>query len=282
VEQLANTHQAEAWNGYEGEHWARHQDRWDAVGDGINSHLFAAAGIRPDDHVLDIGCGNGKTTRLAAKLACRGDALGVDLSGPMLAAARASAADEGIFNIEYRRGDAQVYPFEPGSFDVAISRGGVMFFDDPAVAFHNIRTALRPAGLLAIACFRRLEEQEWFVVLMSGLFGEPPRSEVDGSYAPGMFSLADPSRVDDLLMSAGFEGVSYRPVDVQMNYGRDAVEVADFWMTTGPVRFLRERGDASEEDLHQRLITALRPFETEDGVQLTGSYWVVTAVNSAR
>jgi len=141
---VTNIQQAEAWNGYEGRHWADNQTRWDAVADGINPHLFAAAAIGVDDRILDIGCGNGRTTRLAASLAARGRAVGVDLSAPMLARARASAEADGLANVEFRQADAQVHPFERAAFDVAMSRGGVMFFADPVTAFHNIGTALRP------------------------------------------------------------------------------------------------------------------------------------------
>lgn len=64
---ITNTTQAEAWNGYEGAQWARSQERWDAINDGFNQPLLDAAGIRDTDQVLDIGCGAGRTTRLAAQ-----------------------------------------------------------------------------------------------------------------------------------------------------------------------------------------------------------------------
>lgn len=52
---VVNTHQAEAWNGYEGEHWAANQGRWDVVSSDLNEHLLAAARIARTDRVLDIG-----------------------------------------------------------------------------------------------------------------------------------------------------------------------------------------------------------------------------------
>jgi len=91
---VVNTHQAEAWNGYEGVHWAQHQDRYDAMNSGFNEPLLAAASIGERDHVLDIGCGNGQITRLAARRAPQGRALGVDLSAPMLERARATRGED--------------------------------------------------------------------------------------------------------------------------------------------------------------------------------------------
>jgi SAM-dependent methyltransferase len=89
----------QAWNGYEGQHWADNQDRWDAVNAGFTRPLFDAAEIGASDRVLDIGCGNGLTSRLAAGGAADGRTIGMDLSTPMLARARASATRDGIPDI---------------------------------------------------------------------------------------------------------------------------------------------------------------------------------------
>ncbi len=105
---IANTQQAEAWNGWEGAHWARHRARYNAIVGAFNDSLFRAAAIAPDDRVLDVGCGTGHVTLLAARQACRGHVVGIDLSAPMLARARADAA--GIGNVRFEQGDAQVHP----------------------------------------------------------------------------------------------------------------------------------------------------------------------------
>lgn len=70
----------------------------------------------------------------------------------MLATARATATRDGLTNVRFIQGDAQVHPFTRGAFDVAISRGAVMCFNDPLAAFTNIREALRPGGRLAFVC----------------------------------------------------------------------------------------------------------------------------------
>lgn len=158
---LVNTEQAQAWNGYEGTHWARNQARWDAVNEGFNEPLLAAAAIGERDHVLDIGCGAGCTTRLAAQRASGGRVLGLDLSAPMLERARESAQSAHISNVFFEQGDAQAHPFEAGTFDVVISRYGVMFFADPVAAFTNIGKSLRPGGRMAFVCGAEAEGNEW-------------------------------------------------------------------------------------------------------------------------
>jgi ubiquinone/menaquinone biosynthesis C-methylase UbiE len=151
MQTIANRDHAEAWNGPEGVHWAENADRYDAMAEGINEPLLAAARIGEGDRALDIGCGTGFLTRLAARRAGGGSVLGVDLSAPMLTRARAVAAEEGITNVRFEQGDAQVYPFPAAAFDLAVSRGGVMFFADHVAAFANIGRALRPGGRLVFA-----------------------------------------------------------------------------------------------------------------------------------
>jgi SAM-dependent methyltransferase len=279
VESIVNTQQAEAWNGYEGQYWADHSEHWDAVAGGLNAPLFAAASIEPADRVLDIACGNGQTTRLAAGQAAPGYALGVDLSGPMVARARAVAAAEGVANVRFEHGDAQVYPFPRGEFDVAISRGGMTFFIDPVAAFANIATALRPGGRLAFVCLREMTQQEWFTVLRSAVLGRAPEPNTADPYAPGMFSLTDPDRIREVLTRAGFADVAVAAVEVPMVFGPDASRAAEMHLGTGPVRYhLRDSDWATENRALRALTDALRRFEGPDGVRLRGAYWVVTAV----
>ena len=104
--------------------------------------LRRACAIGGAERVLDIGCGTGQTTRDAARTAAAGSALGIDISGPMIARARELAAAEHLRNVRFEQGDAQVYSFPPQSFDVAISRFGTMFFADPIAAFRNLRAAI--------------------------------------------------------------------------------------------------------------------------------------------
>ncbi|GGP78805.1 class I SAM-dependent methyltransferase [Streptosporangium pseudovulgare] len=276
---VVNTHQAEAWNGYEGEHWAGNQDRYDAVNSGFNDHLLGAAAVGEGDRVLDIGCGNGQVTRLAARRAPLGHATGVDLSAPMLARARASAAAEGLANVTFEQGDAQVHPFPGAGSDVAVSRFGIMFFADPVAAFANIGRALRPGGRLAFLSLRRMEDNELgevFAAMARHLPRRPAAAEHDG---PGPESLADPGRVREVLSGAGFGKVDVTAVDAPQHWGRDAEDAGAFLGAWGPVRFLLDQVDpAAAAHAREALVEALRPFEQAGAVRLRGAAWLVTAV----
>ncbi|MCI2420737.1 class I SAM-dependent methyltransferase [Saccharopolyspora sp. K220] len=274
---IVNTQQADAWNGYEGSHWAEHQDRYDAVNSGFNEHLLSAASIGERDRVLDIGCGSGQTTCLAAARATRGRAVGLDLSAPMLRRARETAAREGVGNVSFEQGDAQVHSFPDGWFDVAISRFGVMFFADPVAAFANIRRALRPGGRLAFVCLRDMNSNDLGPVL-GALAEHLPALVPTDPHEPGPTSLADPARIREVLTDAEFSNVTAIPVEAPQVWGHDAADAADFLFEWGPIQAMRRDADpVATERAHAALIAAMRPHQQSDGVRLRGAAWQVTA-----
>jgi SAM-dependent methyltransferase len=264
---IVNTAQAEAWNGYEGEHWASHADRYDAVNDGFNGYVLDLVGR--DDRVLDIGCGNGRLTRLAAARAR--SATGVDLSGPMLATARARAAE--VPNVAFEQGDVQVHPFAEGGFDLAVSRFGVMFFADPVAAFANVRRALSPGGRLAFLCMAALAGTDLGKVFGAMAAYLPQPTGPDGS---GPTSFADPSRTTAVLTEAGFEDVECTRVEADQVWGRDVPDAARFISDWGPVRHHLGMVDtATAAKATEALTAALEPFASPEAVRLRGAAWLV-------
>src|SRR5262245_52278915 len=122
----------------------------------LGRRALAALAPHPGESVLDIGCGGGETAlELVRAVAPDGTVVGIDLSAAVLAFAQRAA--QGCERVRFVQADAEVFPFEPASFDAAFSRFGVMFFADPAAAFINIRRSLRPNGRLAFVCWRALE-----------------------------------------------------------------------------------------------------------------------------
>ena len=143
-----------------------------------NEVLRRALGVQADEHVLDIGCGSGQITREAARMAQAGSALGVDISAPAIDRARDLAQAEEIHNVTFECADAQVCPFPRARFDLAMSRFGTMFFDDPGAAFENVGRALRPGGRLVMMVWQAAERNEWEVAIrqaLAGTEGSPAR-----------------------------------------------------------------------------------------------------------
>lgn len=167
--EIANVDMAAAWDGEEGDDWSENAERYDAADREIWARFEGEVDIGEADQVLDIGCGTGKSTRSAARRASSGSVLGIDLSSRMLDRARRQSEDEGLTNIRYVQGDAQVHPFEPEVFDIAISSFGAMFFADPVAAFTNLARALRHDGRVAFVAWQRFENNEWLTEIFDAV-----------------------------------------------------------------------------------------------------------------
>ncbi|OKK01752.1 class I SAM-dependent methyltransferase [Amycolatopsis sp. CB00013] len=272
---IVNQQQAEAWNGWEGKLWADRPDRYNGMMAAFDAPLFEAADIRDGHAVLDVGCGAGLTTRIAAKKAGNGHALGIDLSAPQLKRARFDAAAEGITNIAFERGDAQVHPFDGPGFDVVISRGGVMFFADLVAAFTHLREAMAPAGRLAFVGPRSGDVDSAYARATAAL---APYLREPSPAARGMGSLLTPERITEVLTAAGFRDIGIKPVDADMGFGADAVDATDFLFSMAPIQHnLRNVEAASVAGLRDQVRDALGEFETPQGVRIPGGVWLVTA-----
>jgi SAM-dependent methyltransferase len=275
-----NSEQLRAWNGDEGEYWAAHADRFDRAVAPYHERLMSTAAISPGERVLDIGCGTGQTTRDAARAAGPGGAaLGVDLSSQMLDVARARAVDEGVGNATFEQVDAQVHPFDPASFDLAISRTGAMFFGDPVAAFTNIRRSLRSGGRMVMIAWQSPAENEWIREIAGALaVGRPlPTPPPD---APGPFSLSDPARVRALLGAAGFVDVDLTGVSAPEWFGADAGDAHAFvlglmdWM-------LRDLDDTARTQAADALRSTMDAHAGPGGVVFGSAAWVITATTRA-
>lgn len=115
-----------------------------------NPHRIAP--IDPGETVLDVGCGAGMDTLLAArKVGASGKAIGVDMTRAMIERAREGARMAGLANVEIREGDAEALPVEDRSIDVVISNGVLNLTPDKLKAFGEIARVLRPGGRLQLA-----------------------------------------------------------------------------------------------------------------------------------
>ncbi len=276
----ANAAQAEYWNADEARHWVVEQDRYDRMLAPFGARLLETAAVAPDGRVLDVGCGTGATTCDAARTAARGHAHGVDISRSMVEAARERARREGLTNVDFDVADAQTHAFDP-DFDVAISRFGVMFFDDPIAAFANIRAALKPgAGRFVFVCWQPVLENEWMVVPIAAVAQHVPLPQPPAPGTPGPFSLGERDRIMTVLEGAGFRDAAIEPIDqpVLLAGGGTVDDAVTFVRRTGMARLMLS--DAPD-DVVARALDAIRdalgPYVTADGVRLGSAAWLVRA-----
>ncbi len=267
----ANEAQARRWNGESGRYWIAHRDRHLAGHQHLVPHLFRAAAISPGERVLDVGCGCGATTIAAARAAA--SAVGLDLSGPMLEVARGLAAEAGVANARFVRGDAQVCPLRPGSCDVVISSFGVMFFDDPAEAFARLAATLRRGGRLAFLC--------WQGDLRNEVFAIPLRAFAACASVPGPANgslFADPGRVTALLSATGWRDIRLRPVSEPAWMGSDVADVMAYIRGMSTIRGLA--AGLADDELERVLAAVAAEYaarERPDGVWVRAAAWLVTA-----
>jgi len=277
-----NAAMAELWNGLSGENWIRFDEHHDRGLRVWGEAVLAAAAPAAGERVLDVGCGTGWMTRAAARAVGDGHALGVDISELLVARATAKAEDEGVANVAFTVADAQVRLFEPGSFDLAISRFGVMFFADAVAAFANVARALTPGGRLAFACWQELRDNPWILVPFGAMAAEVGPPEPPAPDAPGPWSLADPDRVRSVLGAAGFVDVALETVDAPMFMGDTADEAYEFTRNGNNARLLLEGKDpAVVARALAALRAALQGVEVgAEGLALPGRAWLVTATRA--
>ena len=272
---MSHTHDAEAWNGEQGKRWAASADLMDRILSPVNQEILSAAALGAGERAVDIGCGAGALTFAAAELVGpTGAALGVDVSAPLVEAARQRAAATGS-GAEFMLADAAQWRAD-APMDAAISRFGVMFFADPASAFANIRANMKPGGRMVFACWRQPEEAELLSLPMKAVtpfFKEaPPRPEPN---MPGPFGLADAERTVSLLAKSGWKEIKVEGRDLTLTLTADD---KDAFFDRTPIPDLIREQNLEEAPIRAAYRAALERVELVNGdVPLKSGIWRVSA-----
>ena len=112
---------------------------------------FSLGALRPGERVVDVGCGAGIDSLIAARMVGPGgEVIGVDMTPAMLERARASAAEGGFTNVRFHDGLAESLPVADEWADVVISNGVLNLFPDKFAGLHEMARVLKPGGRLQI------------------------------------------------------------------------------------------------------------------------------------
>ena len=277
-EGLVHLSQHEVWNDVVGDAWVHHAELHDRQAEPFGHAVMDALGDLAGVRVLDVGCGTGATT---LHLIARGAAevVGVDLSEPMVAAARATIRNS---QVDVRWAD--VLDLAPGNpFDVVFSRFGVMFFSDPVSAFARLRVHATPDARLGFCCWGPPAANPVMtlpVMASVPVLGPPALA---GPGEPGPFSLADPAVVRGVLTAAGWTAIEIGELQLDAPHpAGDADAVADVVMDFNPllVDGVRRNPDRRTA-VRAAIVDAVRPFERDGVVHLAAHALIVTARASA-
>jgi SAM-dependent methyltransferase len=268
--------QSRLWNGPSGHSWVALQQELDRLFEPLEKRLVeeVVAGARRD--VLDIGCGTGATTlAVARRTGATGRSVGVDISEPMLASARERAKREGL-PATFICADAQTYAFEPASFDMMISRFGVMFFEDPVGAFTNLRRAAKAGAQLRAIVWRSPADNPFMTTAERAAASLLPNMPPRRPDAPGQFAFADAARVHRILEEGGWTGIDIQPLDVDCVMPAKALDL--YFTRLGPVgAMLQEADEATRARVFGVVRAAFDPYVRGDEVRFTAACWMLNA-----
>lgn len=271
-----NSEQAALWNGRGGRAWVDQQELLDQLFKPLEDLLVEAVRALSPHRVLDVGCGTGGTTLAAARLlGANGHCIGIDISEPMIAAARARAEQEGTA-ASFICADVQTHAFLPAIFDMIISRLGVMFFENPVVAFANLRRAARDDAKLQFIAWRSAAENPFMTTAERAAAPLLPNIPGRQPGAPGQFAFADRQRISSILEKSGWADIDIQPIDVDCILPRK--ELVGYLTRLGPVGLILQ--DADEQTRAQVIETvraAFDPYVQGTEVRFTAACWMVGA-----
>lgn len=165
--------------------WAKWEKYFTIMMEPATDAMLDMAGVVPGTKVLDLACGAGSQTLLAAKrVGNQGNVVANDISENMLEHVRKNAQAAQLDNIRTLQGAAETLDLPDASFDAVICRLALMLFSDPSGALDQVRCALKPGGKVA-AIVVTVPENNLFLVKTHAGFVAPCREKATGARTTG-------------------------------------------------------------------------------------------------
>ena len=246
---------------------------WRAQLEPAQAALLAMAALEPGQRVLDVACGTALVSLAAARsVGPSGSALGVDLSGRMVDAARRRAAEQAVSNVAFERMDAETLILPDASFEVALCALGLMYAPDPERAVGEMLRVLRPGGRLVIAVWGERSRCGWAPVL------EIVDAEVTSEVCPLFFRLGQADVLARACADAGLTLVEERRIRTTLAYA-SGDEACDAAFIGGPMAMAWAHFDPStRERARARYLASIEPWRDGLEYRLPGEFVIVAAV----
>ncbi|TMK38315.1 MAG: methyltransferase domain-containing protein [Actinobacteria bacterium] len=217
------------------------------------------------DRVLELAAGPGTLSLGAARaVGAEGQVICTDFAEAMVDTARRRLAAEGAENVECRVVDAEAIDLPDGAVEVVLCRMGYMLMADPAAALRETARVLAPGGRAALTVWSDAISNPWAALPMQTIMaqlGAPPPEPG----APGLWALADRTRLQRLLEDAGLESVHIQQLDDVVEY-----ESFEHWFEltgrlAGPIRaLLAGLNEKDRRTIEARLREAAQPYHQAD------------------
>ncbi len=268
----SNSDQATYWNSSAGKKWVEFQDELDRLLDRVNDRLLQRSGIELGERVLDIGCGTGATTMGVASLVGEsGHVEGVDISKTLLGCAKSRSSNILGERIEYTLADAQTWRFNADSFDLVISRFGMMFFANPVLAFKNLAVALRKGGRMSFVSWADAFDNPWFAIPRDAAIDQLGNPAPTPPTAPGPLAFASADYVLNIMDEAGLDARSADIEQIDLLYSGSVAEAAHLASNVGPAMGIMQEFNGSPADIvkiKKKVAVGFQKFTVNDGIRI--------------
>jgi SAM-dependent methyltransferase len=261
--------------------WGQRAQHMRDFGMPVSTWMIDHAELQPGERVLELAAGPGETGLLAAELITPGGVLiSSDGSESMLELARARAAELGIDNVEFKRLELEWIDLPTAAVDVVMCRWGVMLTVDPEAALREARRVLVPGGRVVLAVWDQAELNPWATISDSALIELGHATPPDPG-APGMFSLAAPGQLRELLEAAGFLDVVVQSLELPRPAVTVQEEIAEKRDLSRAFSDAYERLSEDERRLVDEKIASLSaPYAGADGRLVLAARSLVAAASA--
>jgi SAM-dependent methyltransferase len=251
-----NDKQGQYWNEAPGQSWVINDTAMNERLQNISDILFEGLDVNGCKNGLDVGCGAGSTTRrLATVMGNEARVTGLDISEKLLTLARSHPESLGK---TFFQADVQSCTFKPEGFDVAISRFGVMFFDNPLKAFQNIKSAIQKGRELRFVCWAPLAANDFFLSPLNTVVDITGVSFAEPGNEPGPLAFSDRTYLSSILKAAEFSSINIDVLETSITT-KDSIEKnASLLMEIGMAfRAIKEAAPSDEvlDEIREAFIT---------------------------
>jgi len=262
--------------------WKKHDERFRGATAPVTQKLLELAGVAPAGRVLDIACGTGEPAIPAAKMVgASGFVLATDMAPEMIEVAREKATADGLSNIEFRLVDGEEIEVPAESFDAVTCRWGMMFMPEPLRFLHQARQALKPGGRIALSVWGPPERNPFISLPMGILRKHYQGPPLPDPMAPGgIFSFAEPRKLEFVFEQAAFQNIRIDPFEVPMAVFDSGKEYLQYMMDiAGPLAALLKQLPAkARKGAEEEIVKAASQGHPDGKVSLSG----YTLLGSAR